>query len=128
MQEFYIKQGSTLPTLRLELIYDGRSDFNKIWDAIQDSEITFTMTNIDNNIIKIANEEAYIQLKENNSCIEEYVICYDWKKRDTNTPGVYKGEFKIHFNGNIVNENQMIKYPSGDLIVPIREDLMIIIK
>ena len=64
MQNFIINQHSTLPTLRMELIYDGRSDFNKFWDSIQDSTITFTMTNIDTNVIKIANAPCYIKKKE----------------------------------------------------------------
>ena len=49
-QQFFINKDSILPTLRLELIYDGRHDYNKFWDAIQNSDITFTMTNVDTNI------------------------------------------------------------------------------
>ena len=54
MQYFYIKQGSTLPTLRMELIEDGRHDFNKFHECIQAADITFTMTNIDTNVVKVA--------------------------------------------------------------------------
>ena len=46
-QQFTINKDSILPILRMELIYDGRHDFNKFWDAIQDADITFTMTNVD---------------------------------------------------------------------------------
>lgn len=122
MQEFYIKQNSELPELRMELINDGRSDFHKFHDSIQNSEITFTMTNIDTNIVKIANAPCYIKLKETEGCVDEYVICYKWKKRDTKEIGKYKGEFKISF-GNIKGES--ITYPNGDLMMPIREDLII---
>lgn len=126
MQNFFINQNSELPILRMELIYDGRNDFNKFWDAIQDSTITFTMTNVDTNIIKIANAPCYIKRKENNGCSEEYVICYDWKKRDTKEKGVFEGIFKIKFNGNISSES--ISYPVGELIMPIRDKLIITIK
>ena len=126
MQQFFINQNSELPILSIDLIYDGRSDFNKLWDAIQDSEITFTMTNIDSNIIKIANAPCYIKLKENDGCVERYSICYNWKKRDTKEKGTYEGVFNIHFNGNIKNEK--ITYPNGDLVMPIREKLLIIIQ
>jgi hypothetical protein len=110
----------------MELINDGRSDFNKIWDAIQDCTITFTMINVDTNITKIANAPCYIKRKENNGCVEEYVICYDWKPRDTKEKGTFEGVFNIQFNGNITSETTT--YPKGNLIVPIREKLMITIQ
>lgn len=126
MQNFIINKDSVLPTLRMELTYDGRSDFNKFFDAIQDSEITFTMTNVDTNVTKIANAPCYIKKKEGDGCVIEYVICYDWKKRDTKEQGVYEGEFNIHFNGNLKSESTT--YPSGDLKMPIREKLLITIQ
>lgn len=125
MQEFYIKQNSELPILSMEIIYDGRSDFNKFHDSIQNSEITFTMTNMDTNVIKIANAPCYIKRREKDGCVEQYLICYQWKKRDTREVGRYKGEFKISF-GEIKGES--ITYPKGDLIMPIREDLLITIE
>ncbi len=126
MQNFIINKDSVLPILRMELIYDGRSDFNKFWDAIQDSTITFTMTNIDTNIIKIANAPCYIKRKENNGCVTEYIICYDWRKRDTKERGSYEGVFTINFNGNISSES--ITYPQGELKMPIGEKLIITIQ
>ena len=126
MQQFIINQYSTLPTLRMELIYDGRSDFNKFWDAIQDSTITFSMTNIDTNVIKIANAPCYIKRKEGDGCVTEYVICYDWKARDTKECGTYEGVFTIKFNGNLIGESKT--FPQGELIVPIREKLLITIQ
>lgn len=126
MQQFFINKNSELPILRMELINDGRSDFHKFWDAIQNSTITFTMTNVDTNVIKIANAPCYIKLIENNGCVDQYVICYNWKKRDTKEKGTYEGVFTIHFNDTLSGES--ISYPIGDLIVPIREKLFIIIR
>lgn len=126
MQEFYIKSNSELPILSMELIYDGRSDFNKFHDAIQNADITFTMTNIDTNVVKVANAPCYIKRKEGNGCVEEYLICYQWKKRDTKEKGVYKGEFSIKFSDNLKGESTT--FPSGELNMPIREDLMIIVE
>lgn len=125
MQEFYINKGSKLPILRMELIDDGRHDFNKFYEAIQDANITFTMTNVDTGVIKIAKEPAYIQLRENDGCVEEYVICYNWRERDTKEKGAFKGEFNISFNGNISSPE--VSYPIGNLIMPIREELIIYI-
>lgn len=126
-QQFTINKDSILPILRMELIYDGRHDFNKFWDAIQDADITFTMTNVDTKVIKIANAPCHIKLREEDGCVDQYVICYEWKKRDTKERGVYEGVFTINFNGNITNENG-ISYPKGDLVMPIREKLFIVIQ
>lgn len=119
-------QNSTLPTLRLELIEDGRHDFHKFHECIQSASITFTMINVDTNVTKVAKAKAYIKLKENGTCSEEYVICYDWKKHDTKECGTYKGMFEITFDDSIKNDDYT--YPSGVLNMPIREDLYIIIK
>ena len=123
---FYIKQNSVLPTLRMELIEDGRHDFNKFHDAVQSADITFTMVNIDTNVTKVANAKAYIKLRENDDCTEQYVICYDWKARDTKEAGTYEGIFDINFNGNIKNDEYT--YPGGLLKMPIREKLYIVIE
>ena len=124
MQYFYIKRGSTLPTLRMELIEDGRHDYRKFYDSIQNCSITFTMVNIDTNITKVAKAPCYIKLKEDGGCVEKYVICYDWKERDTKDVGTYKGTFDITFNPIKSDETE---YPTGKLIIPIREELTIII-
>ena len=124
-QFFYIKQNATLPTLRMELIEDGRHDFNKFHECIQSADITFTMTNVDTNVVKIAKAKAYIKLREGDGCTEQYVICYDWKARDTKECGTYNGVFEIEFSDKIKNDNYT--YPSGLLNMPIREELTIII-
>lgn len=124
MQYFHIKKGSTLPTLRMELIEDGRHDYRKFYDSIQNCSITFTMVNIDTNITKVAKAPCYIKLKEDGGCVEKYVICYDWKERDTKDAGTYKGTFDITFNPIKSDETE---YPTGKLIMPIREALSIII-
>lgn len=125
-QFFYIKQGSTLPTLRMELIEDGRHDFHKFHECIQSADITFTMVNIDTNVTKVAKGKAYIKLRENDDCTEQYVICYDWKAHDTKEAGSYEGTFDIDFNGNIKNDEYT--YPKGLLKMPIREPLYIVIQ
>lgn len=124
MQYFYIRQNSVLPQLRIELIDDGRHTFNKFHDMIQNAEITFTMVNADTNVTKIAKAPCYIKRKESEGCVEEYVICYDWKKRDTKEVGTFKGFFEITF-GDIKSDD--VTYPKGNLWMPIREDLMITI-
>ena len=125
MQYFYIKQGSTLPCIMLELIEDGRHTYNHFHECIQDADITFTMVNIDTNVTKVAKGKAYIKLRENDDCTENYVICYDWKAHDTKEAGSYRGIFEITFNNDIKNDEY--SYPSGLLIAPIRNELLITI-
>ena len=125
MQYFYIKQNATLPRIQMELIEDGRHDYHKIFEALQGADITFTMINIDTNVTKVAKAKAYIKLRENDDCTEQYIICYDWKERDTKEAGSYKGIFDINFGGKI--KNDLYTYPNGLLVMPIREELLITI-
>ena len=125
MQEFYIKKGAVLPTLRMELIEDGRHDYNKFHELIQSADITFTMVNRETGVTKVARVPAYIKEREDGGCVEQYVICYDWRPHDTKEEGTYLGEFNIQF-GEVKNDEY--DYPSGNLIMPIREDLLITIK
>lgn len=121
----YMTKGSTLPTLRLELIEDGRHDFHKFQNAIQNADIKFTMINADTNVTKIAKAPCYIKKREVEGCKDEYVICYDWKKRDTNEAGLFTGIVEITF-GAIKSDTET--YPTGILNAPIREELMILIR
>lgn len=125
-QEFFINQNSELPILAIELIYDGRGDFHKLHEMLQNADITFTMTNVDTRIIKVANAPAYIKEREIDGCVTEYIICYNWKKRDTKEKGTYEGVFTISFGDDLSSEYS--EYYSGDLIVPIREKLRITIR
>jgi hypothetical protein len=109
----------------MELIEDGRHDFRKFHECVQNANITFTMVNADTNVTKVAKGKAYIKLRENDDCTEQYVICYDWKAHDTKEAGTFEGTFDIDFSGNIKNDNYT--YPSGLLKMPIREKLMITI-
>lgn len=128
MQEFYIKKGSINPVIEMELINDGRYDFQKslINDALQDSVVTFSMKNEETGILKISKAKANIVLTDEDSCQERYILQYKWDKRDTAKEGVYNAWFEINFNGNITSDG--IEYPTGNLIVPVEEDLRIIIK
>lgn len=124
-QTFFITKNSTLPSLRLEVINDGRHDFHKLYLALQSADVTFTMTNSDTGIKKIANAQAYVVEKQTEGCEEKYVIEYRWNKRDTNTAGTYIGQFKIVFNGDLSMAGTT--FPVGEMIVPIAEDLFIVV-
>lgn len=120
---FFINKGATLPTLRMEAINDGRHDFSKLNIALQAADVYFNMTNIENGIRKIANQKANVIMKEDNGCEDKYIIEYQWKERDTKTPGLYKGEFRIVFNDTVEVDSKTL--PIGELIVPISQELHI---
>ena len=120
---FFINKGATLPTLRMEAINDGRHDFSKLNIALQAADVYFNMTNIENGIRKIANQKANVIMKEYDGCEDKYIIEYQWKERDTKTPGLYKGEFRIVFDDTVEVDGKTL--PIGELIVPISQELHI---
>lgn len=120
MQEFYINKNSTLPYLKMDLINNGVFDYNKFYELIQNSKITFSMVNAENGVTKISNAEATIQPKE--GCSDAYFICYKWNIRDTKIKGKYLGKFTITFGSLDPN------YKDQKLIVPIQEELVIYIQ
>ena len=122
-QYFVITKNSTLPYLRMEVINDGRNDFRKAYIALQSATVTFSMTNMDTGIKKIANAKAYVVEKDGTTCEEAYVIEYRWNKRDTDTSGNFIGQFKIIFDDNIHIDG--MTFPKGEMIAPIAEDLII---
>ena len=73
-QTFVICKGSTLPYLRMEVVNDGRYDFKKIYLALQSADVTFTMTNLDTGVKKIAKAEAFVVEREDSGCEEGYDI------------------------------------------------------
>ncbi len=115
---FYIKKNSELPLLTMELVFDGRNDFHKFYELIQNADITFSMYNVDNNIKKISCRPAELVKKtipcEDLSTTEEYYIIYKWRTKDTKNVGTYIGEFTIDFLDG-----------TGKLITPIQERLYI---
>ena len=97
--EFNINKGATLNKLKLALIQDGRNDFNRFFEAIQNADIKFTMTDIITGVKKIANKKAGIQLVEPVSdCIgEEYYLVYQFTEKETSNAGRYIGQFLFVF-------------------------------
>ncbi len=113
--EFYINKHATLNKLKLELIQDGRNDFHKFHEKVQNANIYFTMTDVITGVKKIAKKLAGIELVEPTSCVgEEYYLAYQFNSKETSVAGRYVGKFEIDFLDG-----------SGTLIVPIREELFI---
>ena len=114
--EFNIIKNSTLNKLKLELINDGRNDFMKFHEKIQNAVIRFSMTDIVTGVKKIGKKITGIELVlPQSDCVgEEYYLVYQFTEKETSISGRYLGEFSIEFLDG-----------SGTLIVPIAENLYI---
>jgi len=113
--EFFINKNSTLPVLKLELIRDGRNDYQNFFDKIQDANIFFTMSDVITGVKRIAKKPTGVQLVTPTNCVgEEYYIIYEFTERDTVKAGRYAAQFTVEFLDG-----------TGTLIVPIREQLYV---
>ena len=129
MQEFYIRQYSRNPVLEMELIADGRYDFQKslINNALQNSTVTFSMIDEETGLLKVAKADANIVLADKEGCEEKYILQYKWTDKDVAKKGVFRGWFEISFNGDLT-DGDGTEYPENNLIVPVEEDLRIFVK
>jgi hypothetical protein len=110
----------------MELIYDGRYDYKKSLiynNSIQNASVTFSMRNIENGILKVSKAKAEIVTATDTGCETKHILQYTWKKRDVNETGSYKGWFEIRFNGDLYEDG--VQYPSGNLIIPIEDELIV---
>ena len=114
--DFFINKNATLPILKLELIKDGRNDYKKFHEMIQNSNIFFSMSDVETGIKKIGRKPALCIVKEPDSdCTgEEYYLAYQFSEKETKKAGTFAGQFTIEFLDG-----------SGTLIVPIREELFV---
>ena len=112
--EFFIKKNATLPILKLQVVKDGRSDYNSFMDMIEESSIFFSMTNVETGIPKISTNPAGFVEKElmDPNADPEYYIYYQFKPQDTNKVARYEAQF-------------LLRNSQGVLILPIREQLYI---
>lgn len=117
--DFFITKGATLPTLMMELINDGRSDYDNFYDMIQNADIKFSMYDAKTGVKRISMKPGKCVLKEDccDGTEEEYYIAYEWDAKDTKKEGTFIGQFTIDFLDG-----------GGTLKVPIREELVIHIK
>lgn len=123
MKQFNINKDATLPYLEIEPVMNGRNTFRKLYEALQNAYISFSMKNIDTGIWKIANAQANIVNSTEQGCEDRFKIQYRWKTRDTKEAGRYLAQFKIKFLNDIVSGDTI--FPKGELIVPIYEDIIV---
>jgi hypothetical protein len=75
--EFFIKQNTNLPILKMDVIRDGRTDsWKNFYEILDNANIRFSMKSEDNGIQKIFMQPAYITEKNrtNPDSDREYYI------------------------------------------------------
>lgn len=114
--EFFIRQGSTDPILKLRLIDDGKNDKSSFNDILESADITFDMFDVKTGEYYILSAVCNIttRTKKYNQTTDEYYITYKFSENDTSEIGRYEGVVTI------TDSNSNTK-----LIVPIKEKLFI---
>tara|TARA_R110000823_G_scaffold268326_3_gene388205 strand:+ start:2894 stop:3238 length:345 start_codon:yes stop_codon:yes gene_type:complete len=101
----------------MKVINDGRNDYKKIFEELENAAITFSMINSETGRYKIFNKPGVLIPVIYDDCLtneQEYYIGYKFTQKDVNAAGCFKGEFKIDLFGN-----------GSSLILPIYEELFI---
>jgi hypothetical protein len=112
--EFFIKKNATLPLLKLQVVKDGRSDYNNFMKYLETCSIFFSMVDAETGVSKIISRPAGFVEKTfiEPNAEPEYYIYYQFTNRDTNKVGRYEAQF-------------MLRNDDGVLILPIREKLFV---
>ena len=112
--EFFIKKNATLPLLKMQVVKDGRSDYNNMMDLIEESAIFFSMVDVETGIPKISTRPAGFVNKVllDPNADPEYYIYYQFSSFDTRKVGRYEGQF-------------LLRNDQGTLILPLRDKLFI---
>ena len=112
--DFLINKNSTLPIMKLDVIQGGRYDVKQIYELIQNSNIYFSMSDLETGVKVIGKKPALCFPKPSDCGYDEYYIGYQFSEKETKKPGTYVGQFTIEFlDGH------------GTLIMPIMDTLYI---
>jgi hypothetical protein len=93
--EFFIKKGATLPVLKINVIKDGRSDYDRTMRYLEETDIFFSMVDTETGIPKFTSRPAGVMKKEqlNTNLQTEYYVYYQFTPNDTKKVARYKGQF-----------------------------------
>lgn len=118
--EFYIRQGSSEPILKMGLIDDGKNDKSSFNELLENSEITFEMYDVltDEPIILNGSCSLTTRTKKYDQTTDEYYIVYRFTEEQTENKGKFEGKVIIQFLDTDAN-------PTTKLILPVKEKLYI---
>ena len=112
--EFFIKKNATLPVLKINVIKDGRSDYDRSMRFLDETDIFFSMVDTKTGIPRITSRPAGLMKKESldpNSDTEYYVY-YQFTPFDTKKVARYKGQF-------------LFRNETGIMTLPLNQDIFI---
>ena len=120
--EFFIRQGSSEPILKLRMIDDGKNDKSGFNDRLESCDITFDMFDIETGEPEILNSICQITTRDKkyNQTTDEYYIVHQFTESQTSRVGKYEGKITIQFLDTSLN-------PTTKLILPVKEKLFITI-
>jgi hypothetical protein len=118
--EFFIRQGSSDPILKLKLIDDGKHDKSSFNELLINSEITFEMFDVRTEEYVVLNGQCLLTFKTKKfkNTNDEYFITYRFTEEQTSKKGRYEGLVTVQFLD--VNLS-----PTTKLILPIQEKLFV---
>lgn len=94
--EFYIKQNSTLPILKMEIIKDGRNDYNL--NSFLSASTTFLISLYDksNDTFLFASKECFVTSEYSDFEYKNlYYLNYQFTNKDTQKTGKYEVQISI---------------------------------
>ena len=103
--EFFIRKNATLPVLQVDVIKDGKLDYNFKLSTLSSSTVSFSMREVDTTFYKITNSLCTYDSETNS-------IYYQFTKRNTKNIGRFEGEFKVTNS-------------QGSVILPLRDKLFV---
>lgn len=118
--EFYIRQGASDPILKMKIIDDGKNDKSSFNDLLENSDITFDMTEHKTGEPVILNSTCSLttRTKKYNHTTDEYYILYRFTEEQTANIGKFEGKITVQFLDSDSN-------PTTKLILPVKEKLFI---
>jgi len=101
--EWFIKKNATLPILKIKLSQNGRSDFMNNMVNLLESEVFFSMTDVETNIPKISSNNALIEtgLTENGELV--IFVSYQFNKNQTSKVGRFSSQFSIRSSDGVLD-------------------------
>jgi hypothetical protein len=113
---FFIKQNSTLPLLKIKISKDGRSDFQSFINDITNSSLFFSLTDVDTNVPRVLNRPLTSLVNESPNGVSPSEVYFYIQLSFGDTKKT--GKFKL----SILIENS-----SGKISLPLKEDIFVYI-
>jgi hypothetical protein len=112
--EFFIKKNATLPVLKINVIKDGRSDYDRSMRYLEETDIFFSMIDVNTQIPRITSRPAGLMKKESldPNSLDEYYVYYQFTPFDTKKVARYKGQF-------------LFRNETGILTLPLNQEIYI---